>query len=552
MGKKYWLIIHQTSIHRFCLLLICLAMPQQILAIPKSIARIVCIFEGKNKPIQKPKKVLADGKSSENTSLDPNKANVLLTDSNENKKEPAPPPILSNAQQARLAIDVAMKDPKLVGHPATWYYRGVIYDRLLRDHIASAEAPTLLKETIAAYTQAKKLSLPKTQFHSFALSNLAALWHYFLHRGISYYKQESVDQSLEQFTICQRILPQETTPLLYSAIVYHGSDQPEEALRSYEAYIKLQGPHFAVCRAMADIYYHKLKNFDKAIAILDEALLQFPFNNDLLEEKCLIYQAAGRIDDYMATLAVGLQNKEVNALYAYAYLLEYQGRMQEAVGYYKQVLTDDPRQYDTLRQMGFLFYNEAIKLYADALKAVGQGDQLDSDTLTDCFRIIHVKATPSLPHSVGYLSSSILLSIRSRGAFLPKEPLRSAAPKWIVYNHPLVKDKQIKYLSCLLQAGKIPCTSLLYGYMYQKMAAIMNHNRWIQTMVALEKYLKQSLDYLKIARAQDKKDKQLAQALYYNYYHLKKYRSAYSLLQAMQKQKQYLEDDPFLDNQLKE
>ncbi|TSJ80663.1 hypothetical protein [Cardinium endosymbiont of Dermatophagoides farinae] len=85
----------------------------------------------------------------------------------------------------------------------------------------------------------------------------------------------------------------------------------------------------------------------------------------------------------------------------------------------------------------------------------------------------------------------------------------------------------------------------MYAYIHTKNGAALARNQWTQTIVGLKKYLKKSLYYLKIARAQDKKDKAVAQALYYSYYHLKKYRSADRLLQAMQKQKQYLEDDPF-------
>ncbi|MCT4697443.1 tetratricopeptide repeat protein [Candidatus Cardinium sp. TP] len=516
--------------YTFCFLLIFLVIPPSLFAIPPSIARIVRTFEGQNKQ--------------KGVKSKPDQVTVGSGDGAANDTQPAEPSLLSNAQQARLAIDEAIKNSKLVNHPATWYYRGVIYDRLVRDHIAEPSTVSiLLDEALAAYAQAKRLSVSKSkQFYSFTLNNLAALWSYFLNRGIGYYRQEAVEQALAQFAICKRILPEEPTPLLYTAIVYHSVDQPEAALRYYQDYVAVHGPHFAVARAMAAIHYHKLKNFDKAIAILKEALLQFPFHNELLEEKCLIYDASRSIDDYSASLKVGLQDKKIDAYYAYAYLLEHQGRIQEATGYYQQLLKECPHQYDTFRQVGFIFYNEAIKLYTHALKSNRQKEQYAYSPLVESFGLMHVMMQHLWLHTI-WRNSAL-----PRG-FLSKEPPFSVRPIWVVYAHPLVQDSSASGLVHLLQAGKVPCTSPLYGYIHRKIATAWANNRLVQTATALEKYLQQALYYLKMAYRQNTKDHKVAQALYYSYYHLKKYRAANKLLQVIQKQKYPLEDDPFVGHQ---
>ncbi|UWW96658.1 MAG: tetratricopeptide repeat protein [Candidatus Cardinium sp.] len=524
MDKKYSLITGRINISTFCCLLMFWVIPGQLFGIPLSIARIVRTFEGQNK--QK----VAQAKGGEATAVDAG------------DPKSAHSPALSNVQEARLAIDEAIKDNKLVNHPATWYYRGAIYDRLLRDDIASENASALLHEALTAYAQAKQLSLSKSkQFHSFALGNLAALWRYFLNRGMGYYRQEAFDQAIDQFAICRRILPEEPTPLLHMAIVYHSTDQSEAALRCYKDYVAIQGPQFAVARAMAAIHYHKLKNFDKAIAILNEALLQFPFNNELLEEKCLVYEASGRIDDYVASLTAGIQRKEMDACYAYAYLLERQGHIEAAIGYYQQILKTHPDQYDALRQMAFLFYNEAIKLYAHTLKSVRKRAQLENLTLADLCGLMHVTVRPLWSHPMVWAGVDRSLC----SSLFPKEQPFAPKLRWVVYDHPLVQYGRVSDFVYLVEGGNIPHTNPLYAYIHTKNGAALARNQWTQTIVGLKKYLKKSLYYLKIARAQDKKDKAVAQALYYSYYHLKKYRSADRLLQAMQKQKQYLEDDPF-------
>ncbi|CDG49999.1 tetratricopeptide repeat protein [Cardinium endosymbiont of Bemisia tabaci] len=537
MDKKYRMILYKVGRYRFSCVLVWLVIPHSLLAIPPSIAQILRTFEGQNKQKSaKPKHSEVPSPSVDDTDNNPPSDQATA---------------LSNVQQARLAIDAAIKDSKLAGHPATWYYRGVIYDRLLRDHVASEEAPALLDQALTAYAQAQQLSVSKhKQFHSFSVGNLTALWSYFLNRGIGYYRQEAFDQAIEQFAICRRILSKETTPLLYMAIAYHSHDKPEEALRYYQDYLRVEGPHFAVLRAIAAIHYYKLKNFDTAIAILNEALLQFPFNNELLEEKCCIYDAAGKLDSYADGLAVGLQNKEIHAYYAYAYLLEYQGRIEEAVFYYKKVLKDQPHQYDALCQIGFVFYNKAIKLHSDTVQLFGQKEPLAHPRLTDWYGLIHVTLSYTLPDGMGSVSHHGIWPIFNVRRWLSK-PLLFARPTCVVYDYQLVQHSKINILNLLLKTGHISYTSPLYSYINQKKAAILACNQWAQRVSKLEKYLKKSMDYLKIARRQDKKDQAVGQALYYSYYYLKKYRSAYSLLQAMHKKKQYLSDDPFFTHKEK-
>ena len=325
-------------------------------------------------------------------------------------------------------------------------------------------------------------------------------------------------------------------------------------MRYYQDYLKVEGPQFAVLRAMAAIHYHKLKNFDTAIAILNEALLQFPFNNELLEEKCSIYEAAGKVDDYADSLAVGLQNKEVHGYYAYAYLLEYLGRIEEAVFYYQKVLKDQPYQYDTLRQMGFLFYNKAIELHRDTVQLFGQKERLvDHPRLADSHGLIHVTLRYTASDDMGSLACyHNIWPIFGLRRWRSNPLLFCARPTCVVYNYRLLQHSKINHLNLLLATDNIAHSSPLYSYINQKKALALTCNQFTQRASKLKKYLKKSLYYLKIAHTQDKKDKKVVQALYYSYYYLKKYGSAYRLLQAMHKKKQYLSDDPFFAHKEKD
>ncbi|WP_339044260.1 tetratricopeptide repeat protein [Cardinium endosymbiont of Tipula unca] len=541
--------------------------PHQVCAIPQTIEQIIRTFEGKNKTKKQP--VLSstpsdlsskienynDGTPPLSTdaalSQEPTNAQALTekTATSEDKETTPDGSTISDVTQAQIAIDEAIKDRKLIQHPATWYYRGVIYNKLLKDNLSSEKTTALLDETLAAYTKTTQLCSPHTQFHSFAQSNIASLWSYYLDKGMRYYKQENFDQAVAQFAICKRIIPKDPTPILYTAIAYQGNKKPEEALHYYEAYLQIAGPQVAIFRAIANIQYHQLKKFSEAISLLNTAIAQFPFNNELLEEKFLIYKASKQIEQYEITLLEAISAPQAwHTVYEYAYLLENQGLIEKALPYYEQILKNIPNQYNTLQQIGLLSYNEAIKTHALAAKKTSQKEKPASNSTHDWQGLVYVTARHLFIHP---LCPSKLLEKYTPALFDPgidrSERPFFASNKFLIYDHPLSKSswKGSLGISNLIKGESIPHTSLLYWYATKHIAAELFRNSQAQTLFKLEKYLKNSLYYLQMARKQDKKDKNVANALYYTYFHLKKYGSANRLWQVMQRQKQAIGDDPF-------
>lgn len=557
--------MNKTSIQKLFFLLVLGIIPCQVFAIPQTIEQIIRTFEGKNKKKQQP--VLSPTPSDlsakiedHNDGTPPLSSDAALSKeatrdltekiATDKEKEATPDAsTISDITQAQVTIDEAIKDSKLMKHPATWYYRGVIYSKLLKDNISSEKATDLLDETLAAYTKTTQLSLPHTQFHSFARSNIASLWSYYLDRGIRYYKQENFDQAVDRFAICKRIIPQDPTPELYTAIVYQSNKKPAEALHYYEAYLQIAGPQVAIFRAIANIQYHQLKKFSEAISLLDTAIAKFPFNNELLEEKFLIYKDAKQIDQYETTLLEAIaSSKAWHVVYEYAYLLENQGLIEKAVAYYAHVLKNIPDQYNTLRQIGFLFYNEAIKAYALATKQTKQNEAPQCDTAHDFQGLIYVTPRHQFINLLCNLSltEKHIPTVFDQGIAFGERPF-FASNKFFIYKHPLSKSNWRGSLSIsdLIKGGNIPHTSLVYWYVTKRIAIELFRNSQTQTLSKLEKHLKNGLYYLKMARRQDKKDKHTANALYYTYFHLKKHGSANRLWQTMQRQKQSIGDDPF-------
>lgn len=600
--------------------MVCL-LPLHLWAIPCKIQRVIDALEGTQKEAKK--SINKEGATTA-TASDSVAQDSLVKDLPNDEQPVAavapegdPPlatatPTLSNLQRARLAIDEAIQDTTLAKHPATWYYRGVVYDHLLREH--PTEATIFLEEALASYVKTMSITSPATQFHSFARSNQAKLWSYYLERGIRYYKQEAFERALEHFAICRRILPDEPTPLLYAAIVYHTQHQPEVAWQNYTAYLQSAPPTAFVYRAVAQLLFQQLHAMDAAMDWLDAGLLKFPFDTDLLAEKCSIYQAVGKMDQYIASLqadmedmpaplethrpfpwkketsmawppAVGsspVQGKHSDAhqwkrllgkwygqgygplhthqnqhkpndcmkRYAYAYVLQHQGRLEEACKQYQHITRKQPRLFPPLKQLALLKYSQAIQV-AKTLKQLQELQaaytKYSDSALSEAVRVwvqpvcMHPLAldfgcsipnpTPENHENRGFSNRSLFYHVHVT-RYGPYVASMASSP----------------FIFCLeFPEGRILCTSSLYAHLAKKIATQLLKQQIHQTICKLEQQLKNGLYFLKRARAQDKKDEEIAQALYYSYYHLRYYQSAYRLRQIMERNKQYIyrTDDPF-------
>ncbi|MEM9417190.1 MAG: tetratricopeptide repeat protein [Bacteroidota bacterium] len=285
----------------------------------------------------------------------------------------AQPPLIHQAlvafdkddlEQAQTAIDQATSQAATSG-PA-WYYRGAIYEALLRKQISSEEAPELFAATLASYRQALALTPPASQFHSFAQINLNNLWAYYLDRGRRYYRQENFDKAVEQWQYCEQIRTDQPCVELYKAIAAHQDEQYALARQHYTQYLTQATTVPApVYRGLAQVTAQLDQHAKQALLIIEQALQQYPFDNDLLAEQLALYQVG---DGEKEALPQRLAKKLAAAphdpalYYQLGYWYEQQGQPAQALLQYQQAATLAPHNIEPMRQQGIVHYNQAAQL----------------------------------------------------------------------------------------------------------------------------------------------------------------------------------------------
>jgi tetratricopeptide (TPR) repeat protein len=284
-------------------------------------------------------------------------------------------------EKAQTMIDEVVSDVKYQKQANSWYYRGVIYDQLMRIHITSDAAATYRDEAIQFYQKTLMLSNQDSQYHSFAQINLQALWTYYINRGVQYYKMEAFEEALEQLSIARQIDPQAPLTILYTAIIDQQAEQYEEACRGYEQYQALGYQDVAVYRALANLAIHHLKDSSQAQTILQAALQKYPWDVSLLEEYDELLATHHQLEEKQSQLQSQLLATPRQPIHYYqlGYLYDKTNQYEQALECYQQALALAPRQLEIIVQLAILHYNQGaralsniIELPEEAFQQTGQ------------------------------------------------------------------------------------------------------------------------------------------------------------------------------------
>jgi tetratricopeptide (TPR) repeat protein len=269
-----------------------------------------------------------------------------------------------NYTEAQNLVDQAIQDTKFQKEASTWYYRGVVYEQLMRKHIALDIASRYLEEAIQAYHHTLSLTPAANQYHSFARINLKGLWLYYLNRGSRYYKAEAFDRAIEQFDVCKSLEPNNPYALLYTAIAAHQEGVYHLASEHYQAYLQLEKGEAVVYRGLANLIAYQLKEPDKAHEILEQAIQQYPWEVNLLDEQNTLLIKLKRIEAKEQQYQVALSQAPTNPLLAFrlGYLYEQLGELYKAAIYYRQAAELAPKQLEPVYRLGIVYYNQAANI----------------------------------------------------------------------------------------------------------------------------------------------------------------------------------------------
>jgi tetratricopeptide (TPR) repeat protein len=176
-----------------------------------------------------------------------------------------------------------------------------------------------------------------------------------IERGLSYLAQRSLDKARVEFSSALQIQPDDAGTTYWLGVVHERLDDPEQAIRYFDAALGLDADHFGARSSLARIY--TFGGFpDDAIDLLNEVLPRFPDNADLLSARALARTRQGDLSGARQDVTLALQSEpgSENAIALLAGIMRAEGQTENASVLLEDGLRHNPGSTDLRVALAFV------------------------------------------------------------------------------------------------------------------------------------------------------------------------------------------------------
>ena len=221
--------------------------------------------------------------------------------------------------EAVIKSDEAVK--KSPTKPKPWLERAVAYLDLasfpdstvaLKDADASFKALEFIAEAVKLDTKDGKKGATAKEAEVL-LTGREKAYGALMNMGVIKYQGKNYASSYKYMSKAAELSPNDTTSAMYTGVVAQLCQKDAEAKLAYEHYLKIGGKDMAIMYGLSQIY-KVAKEEDKSLAIIDQAMVIYPANKDLKNEKFNMLIAFNRIDQAIVQLKVTLDKDPKDAM----------------------------------------------------------------------------------------------------------------------------------------------------------------------------------------------------------------------------------------------
>lgn len=266
--------------------------------------------------------------------------------------------------KAKLAIDEASKNEETAGMAKTWYYKGMIYEKMHK-HKNIAFAVLDSTPLVSAYNYYEK-SLQIDSKSEYAVDiNLRKynLYSMIFNQGIEEFKGERFRQAMLLFETAMVIQPNDTLSVLNAATSAERANNKEKAKTYYQKVIDLKYKDANIYTLLAELYKSE-KDTARALEVLRAGRKEFPVNQAMIITELNIYLLQGKNKEALEMFTTAIANEPTNPsmYYNYGLVNEKTGDLVKAEEAYKKAIELKPDFFDAIYSIGAMHFNAAAEI----------------------------------------------------------------------------------------------------------------------------------------------------------------------------------------------
>jgi Tfp pilus assembly protein PilF len=264
--------------------------------------------------------------------------------------------------RAKTAIDEASVNETTSPMAKTWYYRGLIYQKIYKHEKFGNLDPDPLMKAAESYQKALKIE-PKYEFEAEIRQNLMIVTNNMFGQGVEYFNAKTYDKALNSFENVLIISPSDTLATLNAAYSAERAGNKTKAKSYYNQLISMKYKDPKIY-----IFLGNLMKTDGdttgALATVKQGRQLFPADNGLVIEELNIYLAGGKDKEALESLNLAIQGdpNNINLHFAQGTVYDKLGRKSEAAVSYKKAMELKPDFFDAYYNLGAMYFNEAAEM----------------------------------------------------------------------------------------------------------------------------------------------------------------------------------------------
>lgn len=263
--------------------------------------------------------------------------------------------------EAISLIDQAIEHEKTKDKGKTWYTRGLVFEEVYAK--SPQTDPKALDKAVESYKKAMSLEKETSSFYFLASQRVETIWGTALNKAIEFYQAEDFKGAEGQFDIAIMTKPQDTTALLYGAVV---ASEDANWTRARDLYYKLvndtdyDSP--TIFQSLVWIERNQMKDMDQALKVLKQAQERYPNEKSFVNEEINILIVTERVDEAKSNLekAIAKDPKDPLLYFNLGYLNDQVGDTEGALKAYKGAMEIDPTYFDAVFNIAVMYFNKAV------------------------------------------------------------------------------------------------------------------------------------------------------------------------------------------------